>query len=421
MDNVKQLLRGGWPLTIYITLKPLYLIPSGNLQLADLFMLLVLVASFPIIIRCDIWKIRDFRIALTILFCLCVFQFGVNTAWSLYLDITFIKSSLYYVFNFLVFAYVIMLGNEIGQRDLKSSLYRGTIASLVVVYIGFLWQVLFRMNVALSYSRYSDPLSAGAFVSFFNNPNQLGYHCLILMALTLYTRRVEKICNVDFTLCACMLAIVASSSRAAIVSGVVLIVLHELHMACVSRTNLVFTCVVVSMAVVCTTWLLLFAPIGGIESNSFVASLRGGFKSAIFGGELDFGSSRGYARVFEIGPHFLWGMGEGAYWRFKSLKGLEVHCTYISLFVSYGLIGLVGYGAVFARCIYSREHTMRAGLLPLTGVLIYQLAHNGIRNTLVWLLLASMLYCGTINKISACNRRQLTGTTYPGSNVSTNH
>ena len=50
------------------------------------------------------------------------------------------------------------------------------------------------------------------------------------------------------------------------------------------------------------------------------------------------GTGRGYNRIFEM-DHFVFGMGEGGYDRFSSLNGMEAHSSYVTLFVSYGVVG----------------------------------------------------------------------------------
>ena len=102
---------------------------------------------------------------------------------------------------------------------------------------------------------------------------------------------------------------------------------------------------------------------------------------------IDLGSGRGYSRIWEIGVHFLWGVGEGAYNRFQTMKGMEIHSTFASLLVSYGLTGLIGYALIFFRGIVYRGNAIR-NLIVFSGVLLYQVTHNGIRNTLLWLFLA---------------------------------
>ena len=102
------------------------------------------------------------------------------------------------------------------------------------------------------------------------------------------------------------------------------------------------------------------------------------------------GTGRGYDRIREMGIHFLWGMGEGAYGRFQTMSGREVHSTFASLLVSYGLFGLLGYLVLFFKGFVNKRSLLR-NLSIMSGIFLYQLSHNGIRNTLLWLVIVLLL------------------------------
>ena len=108
-------------------------------------------------------------------------------------------------------------------------------------------------------------------------------------------------------------------------------------------------------------------------------------------------TGRGYSRVWEIGYHFLWGKGEGAYYRFQIMTGLEVHSTFVNILVSYGLIGFAAYVYLIMKPMLHKGETVR-NLACFSGLFLYFFTHNGIRNTLLWILLAVVLQTGILQE-----------------------
>ena len=109
--------------------------------------------------------------------------------------------------------------------------------------------------------------------------------------------------------------------------------------------------------------------------------------------DSDLGSGRGYDRIGELGYHFLWGMGEGAYGRFEALTNREVHATFVNILVSYGVIGLLVYFWILLSPMAMKQQTVR-NYACYSGVLLYFLTHNGVRNTILWMLLAIVMMAG---------------------------
>ena len=98
-------------------------------------------------------------------------------------------------------------------------------------------------------------------------------------------------------------------------------------------------------------------------------------------------ASRGYFRLLEQPQYLITGAGEGALWRLSSSAGktAEIHSTPMQFLTSYGLIG-TGLLVWCAVALFRRAD--RTALAVLVALLIYGLAHNGLRFTHVWVLLA---------------------------------
>ena len=88
-----------------------------------------------------------------------------------------------------------------------------------------------------------------------------------------------------------------------------------------------------------------------------------------------------------MNTNIFWGMGEGAYERFSVMTGNEVHSTYISILASYGVIGLFLWLLCMAEFLLRKKQVWFV-LVSLSGVALYWVTHNGIRNTMVWMVIA---------------------------------
>lgn len=372
--NVEELGLGkGWLILLYVALKPLYLRSSGSMQIADIYLIIISFYLFASRKRSEIWN--DIYITDTIqcLALVCAFQAIVNLCWSIELRQNLMKSSLYYIFNLIAFVDCLVIGREVGIRRLKKSLVIGCCISMTIVIIGLIL-------------RFGGERGKG----LFNNPNQLGFYCLIMLTILQYCKSDLNKFVWWFAIAASIWGIIASSSKAAFISGFVFIALSLIILDhSVSTIDLLKKTVIIILIAV-MLYMLFYSDNPMFAQNSTLSSMRSRIMRMKSENDTSLGVGRGYNRITELGLHFFWGMGEGAYGRFKTLTGYEVHSTYASLIVSYGLIGFIGYLTVFLKSISLRKSGF-AYVLMLSGILLYQISHNGIRNTLVWILLASIL------------------------------
>lgn len=367
-------------LAIYIALKPLYLSNSGQMQIADTFLAFVFIYMLPYLFQYKFWNIRRVRHTLMLFVILCLYQAVVNVLWSRVLsDTEPLIYTLYYVFNLLAFTVVLRICLHAGVSAVMKSIAIGGMVSLIICLLGVSSGVV---------------AGAGGFrvVSFFNNPNQLGYHCLIVLTVLLYCMDSGDL-KVSITTIPCVLAmglIMASGSKAAIFSSIFLIFLYIIFECLVQHSITKTQTLLLISILLLILWLLLFSRSSFFESNDILLTIRRRVHNALSEGDSSLGVGRGYNRIYEMNGHYIFGMGEGAFYRFASLPGIEVHSTYVSLFVSYGVIGALGYLALFVMCIWNKD-TWCSHLVLLSGILLYQFTHNGIRNTIVWILLATIL------------------------------
>ena len=362
-------------LTIYIALKPLYLSQSGSLQICDIFMVFGLIYLFfsshgrvclPVYAKPFIKALLAFT----------VFVIAINGLWTL-TGYSYIKPILYYVFNFFAVIICLCVYQKNGKQVFEQAIFQGVFLSAIIALLGLV------INA-----------SSGRATGFFNNPNQLGYYGVVIFSLALLPKKNHWNIATWFVLLVGCSCVVLSLSKAAFVSLMVQILLYVIF----ARNQQSATALVKR-----GFWLLFFGVVLYLFLFTDVLSgsvfdplirMRKRLFSSLNEGDSDFGSGRGYDRIKELGIHFLWGMAEGNYSRFVSLSGLEAHSTYVSVLVSYGLIGFLLYIFFLAIAIFRKNRTLKNCAIA-SGPLLYGLTHNGIRNTLVWILLVSIYLLGS--------------------------
>lgn len=365
--------KNGLPLLLYFALKPLYLWNSGMLQLADLILVFFLaLCLFKSKGTFTLYNERSDGI-IKYVFVLISYQFIINFIWYIFIqEFSVIKSSMYYIFNAMAFAFTILTVQDCGIDRVKKAIAKGAVYSTMITIIGMIM--------------YTGTSRA---TGFFNNPNQLGYYAIIILTILLYLRsylsKIERI----IILIGGVVATFESLSKAAIISSFILISIYSIIY---QEKKTVFSIIkklsIIAIIGLLIYW-LLYSDSELVYNNRTLYLTRYRLIHMMEENDSSLGEGRGYDRVKELGVHFLWGMGEGAYSRFTVKHNSEVHSTFISILVSYGLIGFFGYIRFFAKCIRKQEQTIRNVAL-LSGVFFYSLSHNGIRSTLLWLLLAVM-------------------------------
>ena len=357
----------------YLMLKPFY-ISAMPMQLAD-FILLGLFVYLLGYKQCD-FKINTHTQNAFRSYCgLVVWSLLINFLWLIQLDFInksrFLQSSSYLIFNGIAIYVVLMLYETLGRRLFKVFVY------------GALYSVI--LEVILSIILYNPAVDRQ--VVAFNNPNQLGYYAVIMLTICVVLGEFLNIWEVLLLSLCCIYLSFISLSKASIIAcaGLIFLALftvtdHNDKGFFDKRIRLLLL-FLGSLYIVISMWL----------------SLQG--KTTLFGkvvnrvagmaeeSDSNLGSGRGYDRIFEMKWNILWGMGEGAYNRFSVMSGKEIHSTLVSMFVSYGIIGVAIYMVTIIQFLIVRNK-MWFVLVCFSGVILYSLTHNGIRNTILWMVIA---------------------------------
>ena len=358
-------------LLYYFALKPLYLSGGGALQIADL--LLVLTIGMYIIKKKGVFsEVPENGRIIYLFFAVIMYQIMVNIIWSgITGDMSMNFKSLYYVFNFMAFSFCISLSEKCELNYIKKKIAIGCFFSVFVVTIGIL---------------FFDKGEQRA-TGFFDNPNQLGYFAVITITVCTLCKeqlkKYQKILIVAFS----VWATIISLSKAAIISLFGFAIINILFSTDNSKNKVPLFRIGLIIALAFFIYLLFFANYNFLGSISIIQTMRHRIFNMMNESDSNLGNGRGYARIFEIGINIFWGAGEGAYDRFVAKHGGEVHSTFVSLLTCYGVIGFIGYINIFFRCLCNRVNFKR-NIVLMSGLFLYAITHNGIRNTLLWIILA---------------------------------
>lgn len=376
---LKQMTLSDGLFVLAIATKPLYLRSSGSVQISDLLFALVFgmfCFSGAPLVRKD--RERRWLAVLTI----CVlYQFVVNMFWYFRTqnqtvnDYSMLKSNLYYIFNLIVCVTVLQLNASKGFQYTLRLVLMGFALSVAVALVGVLFQYR----------------GFGRARGFFNNPNQLGYYCIVaLTVVTFFAKDIRP--SVRFLLVVATVGMsLLSLSKASILASTVLLCAYFVRSRDRAGDVARLLSILISViAVAVLIYILIYADWEFLNEKHFIVMLRKRIGALTTENDSSFATGRGYARLKEISFWIFTGVGEGAYSRFTTMTGKEVHSTYASFIVSYGFIGFFLLVKVICDALFSQKQYLR-NLLCFSGILAYGLTHNGIRSTLLWVLITMLL------------------------------
>ena len=358
--------------------KPLYIWKSGSIQISDMLFILTTI----LIIYRKKGKIAyDYKsgIFLRTHFLIIIYQFSINILgpilWNPLGQYTpLLKVNLYYVFNFLVVYCVFSLIRINGYSRTVTVYITGT-----------------ALSIALSLFGVFSGATRGRISGFFNNPNQLGYFCIIVMtAIIIYKKRLPMLIRIVCIIVCTYMSILSLSKAALVAMAVIFFLYFNEYESRFELKKIVVSLFGIGLAFL-AVYILLFSDILPPSQFRYVYTMRDRMTNMMLEEDSSLGAGRGYSRIFEIGGFLLCGVGEGLYDRFASLSGFEIHSTYASILVSYGIIGAVMYISLFKKALFSRKYGLRYVII-FAGIALYSITHNGIRSTLLWGLLAMSYY-----------------------------
>lgn len=351
-------------IVVYLVLKPFYLWQSGLPQLADAFLLLIIIGE---ILRTNtIYHPRKSkRVVRYSLVAFVYWTVMVNLVAAILVpdEATFLVASAMNIFNLIV-SLVFMRTLDYDFQGVVKCVYAGIVISISIQSV-----------VVVSSSISSDLRSIGSF----NNPNQLAFFALLSICLlvTTYDLSNQSLKWTLLGIIAGVVCIIFSLSRAGMLASSIVLVGVVLWPPGDSTRRRSFRFWVLALLVVCIGY---FVASETLQNSELMSSIS---ERADREDPEGFETTRGYSRLFDFPQYWIQGAGEGGFGRFGGHAN-EVHSTLGNIQLSYGLIGVVLFAAIMIFVLRSGNFRNSYVLL---AVLMYGFAHNGIRNTLFWMLL----------------------------------
>jgi hypothetical protein len=286
---------------------------------------------------------------------------AVDLLWAIALDkwsLDYTVFPFFYIFNLVVFFVGFSVYRRYGDQFLRATVY--TIAAAVVfqVFVSFFYKTGYNRGEL-----------------FFNNPNQLGYYSLLAACMVAFVQRRVRIglVKASLVLAGCGYLALLSASRAAVIGIALLVVLLVFQNP---RTIVLASLVVIGLL-----------GIGGPISNTLETMSK---RTELHRGKSSFSEERGYDRLWKYPQYIVIGAGEGDTSRFSDGETItpkqknEIHSSAATVIFAYGLIGALLFLWFVVELVRGAPFRQ---LLILMPPLLYTLAHQGLRFTMVWVML----------------------------------
>lgn len=356
---------------LYFILKPFYLWSSGLPQISD-FLMLFLMVIFGLRNKLSIKVAKNHKYFLTVSLIFVVYLMIINFFWGFRLQAfdSFLYPVLFYLFNFSIMVFSVSLFHVYREKILHTT-YRAIIISLIFQTIIYFLDGGF---------------SGGRGTASFNNPNQLGYYGILCVSILMIISVKIKV-QMRWFILGVLLSfnlVLASLSKASILSviGLILFYIFSKKKSKAFNRKLI---VIVVLSVIFVFSVSSFTNF--FQENELITSVQNRI-NGIGNDSDDSLEGRGYFRITDYPQYWIFGSGEGEYQRFEN-QSIEFHSTLGNLQVSYGIVGL---GLFILLIFIALKENRFKNTYIILFIMAYGFTHNGIRNSLLWILIGLILY-----------------------------
>ncbi len=343
--------------SLFLIFFPVYLVPSGLPQPADWLTIMLL----PTLLTRWKGSLLGIGKPFRMLLLFTAYALLINTMWSFALvafsiDLKhgFLLSPTFYIYNAVMLFVFLLMFERYRVRFLWITVRVILLSVCLQVLISF-----FMRGYALRSSL------------LFNNPNQLGYFALLSACMLLLGLKRLQLSTLQVTvgLTACCYLALMSASKAALGS------IAMLGVALVFGRLRTMILAVVVLAVLSLT------------SNPFSRAIEKAQQRIENDQSFGLLEERGYDRVYNNPQYWLFGAGEGDYYRFSEttmIHSHELHSSGATLFFSYGIIGV----SLFAAFLWQALRGISFRILIVVGPgFAFGMVHQGLRFTYMWVML----------------------------------
>ena len=349
-------------LALAIVASILYVFPAGTPQPGDVLLAITIVVTI-LLANYTLPALPKLYIPLSLFL---VWVILVNSVWFILIgDYIFLRKTSFYIYNAAIMLFIVSLGVHDYERLRK------------VVY----WSCIIALLTELVYLEFVYMAAKMRSLGTFNNPNQMGYWGLLILACLGVARRRERLRVIDAAALATGCYIIAQTlSRAATAAGV----LMALAVAMSGRWARGAVLAIVGLTVIGGSAELLR---GGILVQVYEAGIVQGLQHrlALLSRNPDDPLSlwkRGYSRLVEHPEYLPFGAGEGGFGRLTDVSEKEFHSSLGNILMSYGVVGL---GLLLAFFFLVFRNSPPVNLIYFGLIMLYGVTHMGMRDTMLWI------------------------------------
>jgi len=373
-----------WLFLLYIFVKPFYIFTSGSFQPGDVVFVLAFIVFIYFNMGTNLIFCKNDYVLLTFLFFVAIINF---IYFTFYFDVEFVKSILYYVFNFL---FIITARFLLNDREFIKKLFW---VCRIVLYFQI---VIYFLGVGRFYE--SDGMISTRYMGTFNDPNQLAfYEFSLLMILYIIDNMKLKGCKINVIDYAAFVFIVYLTSSTgmllalAVFAGTYLAILLFSSVAekdAQNRSRVMWTLFIIGVLLVVFFINKNFI-ISQMEKSELFSRLleKETLTTSTTGSELAEASiwqDRNIDKLYIYPTYNIFGAGQGHFERFwKAHSSGEIHSTLLSILFCYGVIPTV----LFLHWIWKNIQRSSKYFIPVfAAVFIEGLTLLNQRQPTFWLL-----------------------------------
>ena len=365
---------------LYIQLSPLYIFPRGIPQPADILLAFAILPASIIIFLSSKKRIPAYYLAGIIFVAVTMVVNWVNYAF--FPDKRLLLSSLYYLYNFLIFTFAAYL-----FRYYPNQMRRVTYVALIVA-------IAVQFTSLALFPDVGTKRMTGTFV----NPNQLGYWALISLMILSVIKHGQKFKWYDGVL---ILILAYFEALALSKGGMIAFGLAGCIIFCMPQTPKIAR-ITVMLGVF---GLLIFGlfntdKIEQTQKDINQINLVVQRLQSIGQSSDDSAEARNYDRLIQFPEYMILGAGEGGFARFDHYPN-EIHSGIATLIFSYGIIGTVSY-LLFLGLILIKRPWYYSALIGC--ILLYGLVHQYMRFSDYWFFLGILYATRYFPKLEAAKQ-----------------
>ena len=349
-----------------IALYPLYLFPSGSIQISH-FLLLIFSISVLVLIGFPVDK-YFYTFSFFLLYCFAVNVFYVS--YDIYVfgysDLKYSKGILFLSYNFIL---TISLMSFVNYSKKFNTILYGLGTAILIILISVLNEYFFG---TIGYR----------FKGYFNNPNQLGYFsvcCFSLIYLFYRNLYISYYLMIIFITIVVLFSIL-TLSKAAFIS------LFLCILFAIKPYNYKYSKIIILIFFLAVLFLMTIFYNQIIDTNVYYRLVN------VFNESDSSMEVRGYLIFFEANlANAIFGMGPQ---KVYEIRGYEVHSTFMMILSYYGFIGFLIFGLLMLYWILDiRKSYGIIGVICICAPsLLYGLTHNGIRFSMFWIIFATSIF-----------------------------